>query len=192
MTRVAPAQPRDGMQLSLDQCLATPDALKVFLDYARKDLSEENLELWLEVRDFKERWGSSAQATRDEEAERMINQFLNEGSPKQVCIGDARVKEVLDNVNGQYTRDMFALPEEIAYGTLKLDIFPRFEASSEAIALFEQRDDLIERIPGKAMPPGDAAAATPSTIEAPVEVQAPPAPAEPPAKQSDDPHQAPG
>ena len=40
-------------------------------------------------------------------------------------------------------------PEEIAYGTLKLDIFPRFEPTPEAVKLFEERDDLIEPIPVK-------------------------------------------
>ena len=64
----------------------------------------------------------------------------------QVCIGDTRVKEVLDNAAGNYTREMFALPEDIAYGTLKMDIFPRFEESAEGKRLFDSRDDLVEAI----------------------------------------------
>ena len=67
----------------------------------------------------------------------------------QVCIGDTRVKEVLDNAAGNYFRDMFALPEEIAYGTLKMDIFPRFEENPEGQKLFEERDDLLEPIPAR-------------------------------------------
>lgn len=59
------------------------------------------------------------------------------------------MKEVLDNVNGVYTREMFELPEDIAYGTLKLDIFPRFDASPEGEKLFADRDDLLEVIPSR-------------------------------------------
>eukprot|EP00966_Prymnesium_polylepis_P124625 2882210-Prymnesium_polylepis.1 len=85
---------RDGMQLSMDKCLNTPDALQIFLDYARKDLSEENLEFWLEVKKYKERFDQTdSQEEHNKDAEWMISQFLEEGSPKQVCIGDTRVKE---------------------------------------------------------------------------------------------------
>eukprot|EP00966_Prymnesium_polylepis_P158800 3670574-Prymnesium_polylepis.1 len=79
----------------------------------------------------------------------MIGEFLQQGSPRQVCVGDVRVKAVLDGVeaSGAYTRDMFDIPEEIAYGTLKLVIFPRFEVTPEALKLFEERDNLVEPDP---------------------------------------------
>ena len=76
---------RDGMQLSLNAVLAAPDALEVFLAYAKKDLSEENLEFWLEVKAFKERWDKTTSTEEhNKDAKFMISEFLSEGSPRQV------------------------------------------------------------------------------------------------------------
>jgi len=145
-----PTLSRDGMQLSLKKTLETPDALDKFMEFAKKDLSEENLVFWLEVKNFKSRWDATTDlAGRGKDAKWMIEQFLQEGSPQQVCIGDTRVKEVLDAVGEDYTREMFDLPEDIAYGTLKFDIFSRFDESEEGMKLFKERDDLIEKIPSR-------------------------------------------
>ena len=117
----------------------------------------ENLEFWLEVKEFQRRWDATEdQAVRDKDVEWMIAEFLTEGGPRQVCIGDKRVQEVLDGAKGNYTRDMFSLPEDIAYGTLKLDIFMRFEETEEGKNLFDTRDDLIELVPRKASCTGES------------------------------------
>ena len=182
------------MQLSLDACLQAADATQTLLAFAKKDLSEENLEFWLEVQAFRKRWDSGSDEQRNKDAEWMVAEFLTEGSPRQaraatrlsaicppamhppatcahrptatqqrcdqrvaqVCIGDTRVKEVLDNAAGNYTRDMFALPEDIAYGTLKMDIFPRFEESEQGKRFFDTRDDLVEPIPRRGSTTGSS------------------------------------
>lgn len=87
---------RDGMQLSLKQCLASPDALAAFLAFAQKDFSAENLVFWLEVKAYHARWANTeSKEEHDKDAQWMITEFLQEGSPQQVkchCGPYTRVK----------------------------------------------------------------------------------------------------
>ena len=52
----------------------------------------------------------------------------------QVCIGDTRVKLI----PGEYSKDMFEMPQQIAFETLELDIFPRFVDSPKGCELAQK------------------------------------------------------
>lgn len=120
----------------------------VFMAYARQDLSEENLEFHFEVADFLATWdrkGGDDEGRKDL-ADTVIRTYLKAGAPKQICIGDHKVKRMLEEVeNGQgYARGMFAEAARIAERTLAEDIFPRFQTSDAGVTLAKTRPELCE------------------------------------------------
>ena len=66
-----------------------------------------------------------------------------------MCIGDARVKLI----PGEYARDMFDMPQQIAFETLELDIFPRFVESAKGREL-SRKPALTEQSRAPRHPPG--------------------------------------
>jgi len=132
--------------LNLDSTLNDSEASGLFMAFAKADISEENLEFWLEVAEFRKAWD----AKEDDEdgrkalANAVIETYLKSGAPKQVCIGDRKVNDLIAEVaQGQgYHRDMFQMPETIAYNTLREDIFPRFDDSDSGRDLARRRPEL--------------------------------------------------
>ena len=90
-------------------------------------MSSENLEFYVEVTRFRGRWDSQDDAARMADAKGVIALFLREGAEQQVCIGDARVKAIVDNLDATLAKSMFDGPQQIACSTLEFDIFSRFE-----------------------------------------------------------------
>jgi len=90
------------------------------------------------VHAFHGRWegygaGEKADALRENDAEGVISEYLNEGSTHQVCMGDPRVKQL---VEGSYTGvDMFDGLQAVVFAALQLDAFPRFSESAEGAEL---------------------------------------------------------
>ena len=73
----------------------------------------------------------------------MIDLYLKAGATKQVCIGDGRVKVVLQEAEkGVFSREMFENAAQIAESTLSQDIFPRFQESDAGKALAGRRAEL--------------------------------------------------
>lgn len=146
--------PKSGAlgELSLTKTLNNPDAFGMFMAFARDDFSEENLEFWMEINDLGGKWDSKSEgadaetcsAAQSELCKAIIGTYLKAGAPKQVCIGDYKVKETLDLAEaGTFSRDMFDEAQRIAERTLAQDIFPRFTESVPGIEL-RRRPELCE------------------------------------------------
>ena len=132
-------------QLSLSKVLLSPEASVsgALMAYARADMSEENLEFWYAIEDFRRNWDGKLEdeTARTALCNEVITQFLKAGSPKQVCIGDNKVKLMLERADqGHYAKEMFDEPQAIAKKTLIEDIFPRFEESEAGKALATRAD----------------------------------------------------
>ena len=127
----APVGPRE---LSVTKVLASKEATAAFLTFAQGEFSAENLEFWLEVNAFQKRWDTNDQTAREADCKQIIEEFLKEGADRQVCIGDHRVKLI----PGEYSKEMFEMPQQIALETLTLDIFPRFADSAKGAELAKQ------------------------------------------------------
>ena len=118
--------------LSLSKTLENAEAFAAFMAFARSDFSEENLEFYTEMKDFKVSWDAK---DGDEEGritlcKSVIDRYLKSGASKQVCIGDRKVLSVIELAEGGiYSRDMFDEAQQIARRTLSEDIFPRFQDS---------------------------------------------------------------
>jgi hypothetical protein len=132
--------------LSLPKTLRDDEASGAFMAFARADLSEENLEFWFTVNDFKDSWDKREgdEAGQRALAMEIIGTFLKPSSSKQVCIGDRRVGTVIDAAEGgSFSKDMFDEPQQIAELTLAQDIFPRF-VECEAGRKLAFRSELCE------------------------------------------------
>ena len=143
----APSMPASGQLLNLKATLDDSDASAAFMAFARADMSEENLEFFLQVADFRAAWDAKEGegAAQQEMARSLITTFLKAGAPKQVCIGDWRVKKVLDDAEaGVFSKGMFAEPAAIAENTLAQDIFPRFQDSDPGLELGRRRPELCK------------------------------------------------
>lgn len=135
-------------QLSLSKVLHSPEpsVSGALMAYARADMSEENLEFYYAVQDYHGNWDAKLEdeAARIALCNEVIAQFLKAGAPKQVCIGDNKVKLMLERAEqGHYAKEMFDEAQAIARKTLLEDIFPRFEESEAGKAL-ATRPDLCE------------------------------------------------
>ena len=82
--------------LNLDATLQDHEASSAFMVFAKADMSEENLEFWLKVAEFRVAWDADEDAERRKQAaSAILDEYLKDGAPKQVCIGDWRVKRCL-------------------------------------------------------------------------------------------------
>ena len=125
-------QTQDVGEVDLISTLHDGDATGVFMAYARQDLSEENLEFFLAVASFRLAYDSAAdEAAQKALADEIVATYLKAGAPKQVCIGDNKVKLLLEEIagGGGIHREMWFNPASIALRTLAEDIFPRFQVS---------------------------------------------------------------
>jgi hypothetical protein len=138
-------------ELSLTKTLADDEASGAFMAFARADMSEENLQFWFAVKDFREGFAASeADGSAAERAAALVKSYLKAGAEKQVCIGDRRVAPVLEAAErGEVSAEMFDHPQGIAQGTLAQDIFPRFVESPAGQALAARRPELCEGPPAK-------------------------------------------
>lgn len=129
-------------ELDVDRVLADDEGVGAFLEFARGEWSAENLEFWLQAEAFARRWDAAQDAaSRQADAARLVDEFLRDCSPRQVCVGDARVRPLVDG-SAQTARDMFAVVQEVAHASMRLDIFPRFEDSPRGAQLKLDRRDL--------------------------------------------------
>ena len=138
-------------ELSLTLTLANDEASGAFMAFARADMSEENLEFWFAVKDFREGFAASeADGSAAERAAALLKTYLQPGAQKQVCIGDRRVTPVLEAAeSGEVSANMFDPPQQVALGTLVQDIFPRFVDSPAGQALATRRAELCEPAPAR-------------------------------------------
>ena len=84
-------------EVDLISTLHDGDATGVFMAYARQDLSEENLEFFLAVASFRLAYDAAAdEAAQKALADEIVATYLKAGAPKQVCIGDNKVKLLLE------------------------------------------------------------------------------------------------
>lgn len=112
-------------ELNLLKTLENGEAKAAFLTFAKSEFSEENLVFWDAVHTLQAEWDRTPDADgREALCKAIIKEYLLEGAKRQVCIGNDRVKAVL--ASGEYSRDMFDMPQQIALSTLQEDIFPRF------------------------------------------------------------------
>lgn len=119
--------------LSLPAVLADKEASNKFMAFAVADMSEENLEFYLAVNDYKIAFDAKAaddEAGRIELSRTLIELYLKSGAEKQVCIGDRKVVSIVeDAAAGKVHREMFETAQITAAKTLGEDIFPRFQDS---------------------------------------------------------------
>ena len=130
--------------LSLSKTLEDSEAKGAFMSFARADMSEENLEFFYVVSDFHAAWDACEPDGRGTLVSEIVDRYLKAGAEKQVCIGDSKVRRVVElAAEGTISRDMFDSAQQIAKKTLLEDIFPRFE-DSEAGKSLARRPDLCE------------------------------------------------
>ena len=148
-------------EVDLISTLHDGDATGVFMAYARQDLSEENLEFFLAVASFRLAYDAAAdEAAQKALADEIVATYLKAGAPKQVCIGDNKVKLLLEEIagGGGIHREMWFNPASIALRTLAEDIFPRFQVSDAGKELAAARPALCETPEGAADKLKDCAA----------------------------------
>ena len=112
-------------ELDCEKVIRDAAALDKFLKFAQGEFSAENLEYWIAVEEYRKAWSVAAADTIKED-------YLKEGSPKQVCIGEAKALQV---INTEASVDVFDSSQKIALQTLKEDIFPRFCDSPQGAEL---------------------------------------------------------
>ncbi|KAL3906376.1 MAG: hypothetical protein SGPRY_010571 [Prymnesium sp.] len=123
---------------SADQFLDDDDGHAAFKSFARRENCEDYLLFWEEVHAFHGRWegygsGERADALRENDAEEVIAEYLNEGSSHQVFAGDARVDKIVKS--SSTTRNMFDELQRVAYHKLQVEVLPKFIASPEGLQL---------------------------------------------------------
>lgn len=146
-------------ELDFTKTLEHQEASSALMAFARADYSEENLEFYQEMQDFRTSWDAKEgdEAARQALSQSLIDRFLKAGAPKQVCIGDRKVAGVLElAAGGTFSRDMFDEAQAIARRTLQEDIFPRFQ-DSEAGKELAKRPELCSSATGDSSPGGSPA-----------------------------------
>ena len=97
--------------------LADELATQEFLKFTKAEFSSENLDFYLAVRAFKERWckteGNPSHAVdegeRRREADGIIEEFLREGTDRQICVG-AAARRVFEEASATNSSTMFDAP----------------------------------------------------------------------------------
>ena len=121
-------------ELCVDKLLADKVVRDKFLEYAKKDLSEENLEFWIAVEEFKLKFSKSKDQKKL--CEDLYELYLKDGAEKQVCIGTPMLRALRSALDTKGpAKDVFEDAQKKAFCTLRDDICPRFAESEEGMKI---------------------------------------------------------
>ena len=102
----------------LDAALDDADGVSALRAFCESEMSDENLGFVLAVRGWRAAWEARDDGARAAAADEIKAEFLADGAPKQVCVGQ--------DFYYDEGRAMFDGPAEICRSVLWLDIWPRF------------------------------------------------------------------
>jgi hypothetical protein len=114
-----------------DWAVETSSGLKALRSFCNAEHSEESVEFIVEASAWRARWEESNDAARKAGADAIIEKFIREGAPLEICVPSGHSKGRYEVYKGT----MFDSAMGYARTTLIMDIWPRFEESEFATEL---------------------------------------------------------
>jgi len=120
------SDPNNGFQA----LLKSQAGVKLFMQFLKKEYSDENLLFWLACVKLKEEQDPGDQESHEfeEYAEKIFQEFLTPHSPSEVSL-DSRVRERVTSQRSQPNRQMFDEAQGKIFALMHRDSYPRFLSS---------------------------------------------------------------
>ena len=83
---IAATSTKNPAPWSLDALLESEEGRSGLHDFCASEMSEESLEMLLEIRRWRLAWATSSPSGRRDGAARLVQEFLAPGAPKEVCV----------------------------------------------------------------------------------------------------------
>jgi hypothetical protein len=123
------------VNLDLGVLLDSSHGAAAFESQLKKEYSEENLSFWQGVKEFKK---LPSDAERYKKAQEMQEEFVNEGSMRQVNLPSKVQRELLDGLgkasDAACPEALFDIASEEIFKLMEKDTFARFKSDPNAIS----------------------------------------------------------
>jgi len=123
------AEEPDFKDIVLEDVLSSPELLSFFREFLRSEHSEENLEFWLYVQEYK---NESNPKKCEDLVEEIFTEFIKSGSLKEINVNfeiKKRIKEKMNSVQ----KDIFDEAEESIFQLMRTDSYQRFKSKHTSL-----------------------------------------------------------